>query len=183
MSATDILDPQTTMTRLVEQLPGAQRALFRKYHIGGCASCAFQPGETLAGLCERNSLSVAEVIEHLRSSHAQDEELQISAEEVLKLKQEGAVRLIDIRSREEFDATHIDGAVLLSQPVMQEVLGKWPREGLVVLYDHRGRQSLDAAAYFLGQGFRNVRCLRGGIDAWAREADKNIPRYRLELAS
>ena len=91
--------------------------------------------------------------------------------------------MVDIRSREEFDATHIEGAVLLSQPVMQEILGHWPREGLIVLYDHRGRQSLDAAAYFTGQGFRNVRCLRGGIDAWSREADKNIPRYRLELAS
>jgi rhodanese-related sulfurtransferase len=53
----------------------------------------------------------------------------------------------------------------------------------MVLYDHRGRQSLDAAAYFLGQGFQKVRCLRGGIDAWSREADAKIPRYRLELSS
>ncbi len=179
----DTIDPQTTMTRVLEVFPSAQRALFRKYHIGGCASCAFQPGETLAGLCERNQLNVTEVIEHLRTSHLQDEELQISPAEVAKLRAEGTVRMVDIRSREEFDATHIEGAVLLSQPVMQEILGHWPREGLMVLYDHRGRQSLDAAAYFTGQGFRNVRCLRGGIDAWSREADKNIPRYRLEMAS
>jgi rhodanese-related sulfurtransferase len=66
---------------------------------------------------------------------------------------------------------------------MQEILGRWPREELLVLYDHRGRQSLDAAAYFMGQGFRNVRCLRGGIDAWSREADAKIPRYRLELSA
>jgi rhodanese-related sulfurtransferase len=72
--------------------------------------------------------------------------------------------------------------VLLSQPVMQDILGHWPREELMVIYDHRGRQSLDAAAYFMGQGFRNVRCLRGGIDAWSREADTHIPRYRLELS-
>ena len=26
-----------------------------------------------------------------------------------------------------------------------------------------------------------MRCLRGGIDAWSREADAKIPRYRLEL--
>jgi rhodanese-related sulfurtransferase len=53
----------------------------------------------------------------------------------------------------------------------------------MVLYDHRGQQSLDAAAYFMGQGFRNVRCLRGGIDAWSREVDEKIPRYRLELSA
>jgi rhodanese-related sulfurtransferase len=179
----DTLDPQTTMTRVLEMFPGAQRALFRRYHIGGCASCAFQPGETLAGLCARNNLDAAEVIQHLHTSHQQDEELQISPAELAALRQAGAVRLVDIRSREEFEAARIEGAVLLSQPVMQEILGRWPREELVVIYDHRGRQSLDAAAYFTGQGFRTVRCLRGGLDAWSREADAKIPRYRLELSA
>jgi len=180
---THTLDPQMTMTRVLEIFPGAQRALFRRYHIGGCASCSFQPGETLAGLCARNNLDAAEVVQHIQTSHQQDEELQISPGELAALRQAGAVRLVDVRSREEFDATRIEGAVLLSQPVMQEILGRWPREELMVLYDHRGRQSLDAAAYFLGQGFRNVRCLRGGIDAWSREADAKIPRYRLELSA
>ena len=178
---TDSLDPNAAMTSVLEKLPGAQRALFRRYHIGGCASCAFQPGETLAGLCARNNLDVTEVIQHLLSSHEQDEALQISPTELAAILATGEVRLVDIRSREEFEAARIEGAVLLAQPVMQEILGHWPREGLMVIYDHRGRQSLDAAAYFMGQGFHNVRCLRGGIDAWSREADRKIPRYRLEL--
>jgi len=180
---TDTFDPQTTMTRALEIFPGAQRALFRRYHIGGCASCAFEPGETLAGLCARNNLDVAEVIAHIQSSHEQDEALQISPLELAALRQAGGVRLVDIRSREEFEAARIEGAVLLAQPVMQEILGHWPREELVIIYDHRGRQSLDAAAYFMGQGFRNVRCLRGGIDAWSREADTHVPRYRLEVST
>ena len=28
--------------------PGAQRALFRRYHIGGCSGCGFVPDEMLA---------------------------------------------------------------------------------------------------------------------------------------
>jgi rhodanese-related sulfurtransferase len=177
------IDPQMTMTRLVESIPGAQRALFRRYHIGGCASCAFEPGETFAALCARNNLDLPEVVAHLQASHQHDEELQISASELAALRKEGNVRLVDIRSREEFEATRIEGAVLLSQPVMQDILAHWQREELLVVYDHRGRQSLDAAAYFMGQGFRKVRCLRGGIDAWSREADAAIPRYRLELST
>ncbi len=176
------IDKGATMKRVLEVFPGAQRALFRRYHIGGCASCAFQPDETLEGLCARNTLNVDEVIEHIKTSHAQDEELQISAGEVAALRQAGPLRLVDVRAREEFEATHIDGAVLLSQPVMQEILGHWPRAELMVIYDHRGKQSLDAAAYFTGQGFSKVRCLRGGIDAWSREVDAKIPRYRLELS-
>jgi rhodanese-related sulfurtransferase len=177
----DSIDKNATMKRVLEVFPGAQRALFRKYHIGGCASCAFQADETLDALCARNTLVVDEVIEHIKTSHQQDEELQINPNELAELLHTGSVRVVDVRSREEFEATHLEGALLLSQPVMQEILGKWPRAELVVIYDHRGLQSLDAAAYFIGQGFSKVRCLRGGIDAWSRDVDPKIPRYRLEL--
>ena len=146
------IDPQCTMTRVLEIFPGAQRALFRRYHIGGCASCAFEPGETLTGLCARNNLEVAEVIAHIQSSHRQDEELQISPGELAELRKSGSVRLVDIRSREEFEATRIEGAVLLSQPVMQEILGHWPREELMVIYDHRGRAESGCGRLFYGPG-------------------------------
>jgi len=180
---TELIQPQSTMKRVLEVFPGAQRALFRQYHIGGCASCAFQPGETLEGLCARNNLKVAEVIQQIETSHEQDRAMEMTPADVAQLIPAGAVRLVDVRSREEFEATHIDQAVLLSQPVMQDILANWPRTDLMVLYDHRGQHSLDAAAYFIGQGFKNVRCLRGGIDAWSREVDKKIPRYRVELST
>jgi rhodanese-related sulfurtransferase len=179
----DTINPQTPMQRVLEIFPGAQRALFRRYHIGGCASCGFQPQETLDELCRRNSLSAAEVIAHIETSHQQDQELQIAPKELAALLQKGPVRLLDIRSREEFDATRIAGAVLFSQTVMQEILGHWPRTELVVIYDHRGQQSLDAAAYLLGHHFTQVRCLRGGIDAWSCEVDANVRRYELEYAA
>ena len=178
----DTLNPQTTMRRALEIFPGAQRALFRRWHIGGCASCGFEPEETLEGLCRRNTLNVAEVIRHIESSHQQDEAMQIAPKDLAALLRDGAARLVDVRSREEFEAVRIQGAVLFSQPLMQEILGHWPRTEMVVIYDHCGRQSLDAAAYFLGQGFGRVRCLRGGIDAWAREVDAQMPRYELEHA-
>src|SRR5437016_3992269 len=48
------IGPQSTMGEVLEAYPGAQRALFRKYHIGGCSSCAFSPAETLEQVCGRN---------------------------------------------------------------------------------------------------------------------------------
>jgi len=178
----DSLEPLTPMRRVLEIFPGAQRALFRRFHIGGCASCGFQPDETLEALCRRNDLEIPEVIRHIQTSHRQDLELQITPAELAALLQKGPVRLVDVRSREEFEAVRIEGASLFSQPLMQEILARWPRAELVVVYDHQGRQSLDAAAYFLGHGFANVRCLRGGIDAWSAEADPKLPRYELEYA-
>src|SRR5882762_6980377 len=176
------IEPQSSMRQVLEAYPGAQRALFKRYHIGGCSSCAFHPEETLAQLCQRNrNINLDEVIEHLKGSHEQDEQMQISARELFKaLQEDKTIKMLDIRTREEWEAVRIEGAVRMSQETMQEILGKWPREKLTVIYDHTGKQSLDAAAYFQGHGFKNVRCLRGGIDAWSQEIDPKLPRYRLE---
>jgi rhodanese-related sulfurtransferase len=173
---------QSTMAQVLERYPGAQRALFRHYHIGGCRSCGFQPQETLAGLCARNNnLDVAEVIGRIQSGHEQDLKMAITPIELQRhLEQCVPLKLLDIRSREEWDATHIEGAVLLTQQVMQEILSHWPKDHLLVIYDHLGQQSLDAAAYFAGHGFTQARHLQGGIDAWAEQIAPSLPRYRLE---
>lgn len=73
------LGPDTTMGDVLTAYPGAQRALFAKYHIGGCASCGFRPDETLGGVCERNEgIPVAEAIDHILESHAKDQARQIN---------------------------------------------------------------------------------------------------------
>ena len=65
---------------------------------------------------------------------------------------------------------------------MQEITSGWSRENLLVIYDHDGTRSMDAAAYFQGHGFDNVKSLRGGIDAWSAEVDPTLPRYHLEVS-
>ena len=175
------IGPEASMQEVLQVFPGAQRALFRKYHIGGCSSCGFQPTETLEQLCRRNNnLSVPEVLEHIKTSHEQDAKILLTPLELARLREQNpSLRLLDVRTREEYEAIHIEGAVLMSQDAMQEMLGHWPRNEPFVIYDHQGKQALDAAAYFLGHGFENVRCLRGGIDAWAQEVDLKMRRYRL----
>jgi rhodanese-related sulfurtransferase len=172
----------STMAEVLARYPGAQRALFRKYHIGGCSSCGFQPTETLAELCARNgNLNVAEVIAHIELSHEADQQILVDARQLKRWRDEGVpMRLLDIRTREEHDAARIEGAILFTQEIMTEMLGRWPRSELLVIYDHLGSKSMDAAAYFLGHGFTNVRALRGGIDAWSQEIDPTVRRYKLQ---
>src|SRR5208282_4422629 len=172
---------QSPMSTVLENFPGAQRALFRRYHIGGCSSCGFQPTETLAEVCARNgNLDVAEVLAHIQSSHEQDAKILISPKELAELlKQDKSVKLVDVRSREEFEAVHIEGSVLLSQDVMRELMASGSNTNPMVVVDHAGKNGLDAAAYFMGHGLQNVRCLRGGIDAWSQEVDPKLRRYKL----
>jgi rhodanese-related sulfurtransferase len=181
MTATEIIGAQSTMREVLEVYPGAQRALFRRYHIGGCSQCGFEPSETLEQVCCRNDqLSLDEVLEHIKTSHQQDEKILIEPKELAAwLRQEKSIRLLDVRAREEFEAVRIEGSVLMSQPVMQEILAEGTNTRPLLIVDHQGKQGLDAAAYFLGHGLTNVRCLRGGIDAWSQEVDPKLPRYRL----
>ncbi len=182
MIATVTIDPSITMRELLEQFPGAQRALFRRYHIGGCSSCGFSPDETLAGVCARNeSLDVDEVTEHILASDAADRAMQIEPRELSERLATGeTIHLLDIRTREEFDSVKLPDAHLFTQEFMQEILANWSRTDLLVIYDHQGMRSMDAAAYFQGHGFEKIRSLRGGIDAWSAEVDPKLPRYHLE---
>jgi rhodanese-related sulfurtransferase len=178
---TNITNPQSPMSAVLENFPGAQRTLFRRYHIGGCSSCGFQPTETLAEICARNgNLDVTEVLAHIQSSHEQDTKVLISSKELAELlRSDKSVNLVDVRSREEFEAVNIAGSVLLSQPVMQELMASGSNTNPIVVIDHAGKNGLDAAAYFIGHGLQNVRCLRGGIDAWAQEVEPTMRRYKL----
>ncbi len=177
------LTAETPMGELLRHYPGAQRALFARYHIGGCQSCGFSPEETLAQVCERNEdLPVGEVAKHIQESHDSDQKISIEPKELGDLlKSACQPRLIDIRTREEYEAVNIPGARLYSQELLQEVFGTWDKELTIVLYDHTGGRSMDATAYFIGHGFGNARALRGGIDAYSQEVDSSLPRYRVEM--
>lgn len=132
-------------------------------------------------MCARNgNLDTAEVMAHIKSSHEQDAKVLISPKELAELlKHDPSVKLVDVRSREEFEAVHIEGSVLLSQDVMRGLMASGSNTMPIVVVDHQGKNSLDAAAYFIGHGLQNVRCLLGGIDAWSLEVDPKVRRYKL----
>src|SRR5689334_25329351 len=93
---TTTIDPNLTMRELQQAYPSARRALFKAYHIGGCASCGFKDDETLAQVCARNeNLPVDEVIEKILESEESDRRLIVSPTEASDLVQPGRARLAD----------------------------------------------------------------------------------------
>jgi len=120
------------------------------------------------------------VLDALQAGFAEDQKLLITPTELAEQIAHGEARILDIRTREEFDAVHLPGSRHFTQEMMQEVLASWPKDSLIVLVDHQGARSLDAAAFFAGHEFTNIKGLRGGIDAYSAEADPSLPRYTLE---
>jgi rhodanese-related sulfurtransferase len=175
---TTTLNLEMTMAEILERFPGARRALFQRYHIGGCQSCGFSPDDTLRTVLQNHRVDdPQEAVTTILSFDEMDRRLQIPPAEVADLRRGGArLRLVDVRSEEEIELARIDGAELLTQELFDE-LRTAPKDTLIVFHCHSGHRSLDAAAYFVGHGFTNVRSMAGGIDAWSQHVDPAVPRY------
>jgi rhodanese-related sulfurtransferase len=166
-----------TMQQVTTVFPSAQRALFQKYHVGGCSSCGFQPTDPLATVAMNHGLDVNEVVAHIHRSQEAELDLEITPRDTAELLKMGKIKLLDVRTPDEYAIAHVEGSILANQSLAQEVLQGWPRETAIVTICHHGMRSLDAAAYLRGHGFANTKSMSGGIDAWALEIDSSVPRY------
>ena len=162
MTATTITG-HSTMGDVLEAYPGAQRALFQRYHMGGCNSCGYQPGDTLGEVARRHDISdVEEVVAFITYAAQIDRGLQVSPRDVAAALGSGdPPRLIDVRTPAEWERARIEGATLMTE-VVAELAMRWPKHAPIVFYCHLGQRSLDAASYFAGHGFTNVRSMTGG---------------------
>ena len=165
------------MEQVTKIFPSAQRALFQKYHVGGCSSCGFQPTDTLATVAMNHGIDVNEIVAHIHKSAEMEKNLEITPREVSELLMQGKIKLLDVRTVEEFAIAAIPGSVLVDQSLVQEIMQNWPKDAPIVTSCHHGVRSLDAAAYLRGHGFINTRSMMGGIDAWSVQIDPSIPRY------
>ena len=166
-----------TMQQVTTVFPSAQRALFQKYHVGGCSSCGFQPTDTLGTVAMNHDLDVNEVIEHVKRSHEMEKDVEITPREAAELLKQGKIKLLDVRTAEEYNIVKVAGSVLVDQSVAQEIMQTWPKDTAIVTMCHHGMRSLDAAAYLRGHGFSNTKSMIGGIDAWAVQIDSSLQRY------
>ena len=104
---------------------------------------------------------------------------EVTAEEVkTKLDAGESFTLIDVREPWEFETARIHGAKLMP---MGDVPSRAhqeldPEEHIVVLC-HHGVRSMNVTVWLRQQGFEKVQSMRGGIDAWSRTVDQNVPVY------
>ena len=87
--------------------------------------------------------------------------------------------LLDVRTEDELALARIEPCrhiPLHELPARAGELEPW-RESEIVVMCHHGVRSMQARDYLAGCGFRNVRNLTGGIDAYSAAADNRVPRY------
>lgn len=168
--------PDMTMAEILQLYPSAKRALFQRYHVGGCSSCAFQPTDTLEQVCrDHNILDVPAVVQHLSRSHEVDQGMQVEPEQVKNWLAAGEpCLLLDLRHPSQVGAARVAGAEPLDFANQSKYM-QLPKETCIVFMCQSGMTSLDAAAYFAGHGYTQVFSMRGGVDAWRARVDPALP--------
>lgn len=104
--------------------------------------------------------------------------VEISAQE---LRRERAHKpnllLLDVREPREAEIARIEGSQLIPLRDLPRAIPHLPPNAEIVTFCHHGLRSLKARELLKGAGFAKVRSLAGGIDAWSREVDGEVPRY------
>ena len=172
------ISPEMSMEQVLLAAPAAQRALFQRYHVGGCSSCGFQPSDTVAQVAkDHNILDVQEMIQTIVTAQELDQRIQVEPTAVKAWLDAGEeFSFIDVRTPDEWEQARIPQAELLDYQQSEKYMGL-PKDHRIVFSCKTGDRSLDVASYFIGHGFSEVYSLRGGITAWSEQIDSSIPKY------
>jgi sulfur-carrier protein adenylyltransferase/sulfurtransferase len=95
-----------------------------------------------------------------------------------KLRSDGQeLMILDVREPHEWEIVHFPDAKLIPRGDLPERIHELDTADEIVVHCKTGVRSAQALSFLRQAGFRKVKNLRGGIDAWARDIDPSMPRY------
>lgn len=102
----------------------------------------------------------------------------ITAEELAdQLKAGSELTLIDVREPHELEISQLENAELIPLGQLASRMSELDSAEDIVLFCKAGTRSTRALEILASAGFRKVKNLKGGINAWARRVDEDMPIY------
>lgn len=107
---------------------------------------------------------------------------QITVHELAeKMATAEALQLVDVREAQEIEIASLPGFLHFPLSEAQSWSGNIhshldPELETLVLC-HHGMRSAQMCQWLMNQGFSNVKNISGGIDAYAIQVDRTVPRY------
>ncbi len=103
---------------------------------------------------------------------------EIDPRDLARRMQDGnGLRLVDVREPHELAISSIAGADNIPLGTLASRLPELDPARETVLFCRTGQRSARALELLRSAGFRKVKNLTGGINAWAREVDQKLPIY------
>jgi len=87
------------------------------------------------------------------------------------------LRLIDVREPHEQEISNLDGSELIPLGQFASRLSELDSAQEIVIYCKSGTRSTRALEILVSAGFKKVKNLKHGINAWALEVDPSLPIY------
>jgi len=94
-----------------------------------------------------------------------------------KLDHGEPIHLLDVREPHELEISHLKGADLIPLGQLAARLSELDSADEMVVFCKSGTRSARALELLASAGFRKVKNLKGGINAWAQEVDPSLPIY------
>jgi molybdopterin/thiamine biosynthesis adenylyltransferase/rhodanese-related sulfurtransferase len=94
-----------------------------------------------------------------------------------RIKQDNHLRLIDVREPHELEISTLPDAVNIPLGTLASRLSELDSAQEMVVFCKAGTRSARALELLVSAGFKKVKNLKGGINAWAKEVDKSLPIY------
>lgn len=99
------------------------------------------------------------------------------AELKAKLDAKEPLVLVDVRERFEFDICRLDGSKLIPLSELPSRMSELDSADQIVLLCKIGTRSAEALKLLREAGFSRTHNVKGGLDAWAEQVDRSMPRY------
>jgi rhodanese-related sulfurtransferase len=99
---------------------------------------------------------------------------EINVSQAYNLYQQGAF-LLDVRTQEEWDASHVPDATLIPLDQLENRLGELPRDQEIVVICRSGNRSQVGRDILRQAGFNAVTSVSGGIQAWSASGFPVLP--------
>jgi len=87
------------------------------------------------------------------------------------------ITVIDVREPDEYRLARIPGTQLLPLSQLSERYAELDPEQEYYLHCKAGVRSLKALHFLRAQGFKRLKSVSGGINAWSDEIDPSVPKY------
>jgi adenylyltransferase/sulfurtransferase len=94
-----------------------------------------------------------------------------------RLSRGEAIHLLDVREPHELEISRLEGATLIPLGQLAARLTELDSADDMVVFCKGGTRSARALELLASAGFRKVKNLKGGINAWAKEVDPRLPVY------
>lgn len=109
---------------------------------------------------------------------SEEDVLEINIDQFKEIRDNGNnVVVLDVREYHEYDICNIEGSVLIPLGEITDRIDELNEDDEIIVHCHHGGRSMKATQFLKDKGFKNVKNLAGGIDAWAEKYDPDMPRY------